>query len=98
MRLKNIPALLLTLQLTLAPLAPTAHAEIMNDAAGNSRDSGGTAADGETTEKKGLRFRLSEGAEQTEARAPQATVAAATKLSDSETARVLERLPPLKTE
>src|SRR2546423_1055237 len=99
MRLKNIPALLLTLQLTLGtlvPLAPTAHAKGMNDAAGNSGDAVGAAAVGETNEKKGLRFRLSEGAEQTEARAPQPAAAPATKLSDSETARVLERLPPLK--
>ena len=101
MRLKNIPALLLTLQLTLVPLvplAPAAHAKGMNDAAGNSRDAVGAAAVGETNEKKGLRFRLSEGAEQTEARAPQASVAQAVKLSESETARVLERLPPLKKE
>src|SRR5256885_115924 len=99
MRLKNIPALLLTLQLTLVPLvplAPAAHAKGMNDAAGNRRGAVGAAAVGETKEKRGRRFRRSGGAEQTEARAPHPAVAPATKLSDSETARVLERLPPLK--
>jgi uncharacterized protein YfaS (alpha-2-macroglobulin family) len=48
-------------------------------------------------EPKGLRFRLSEGTEQTD-RTASAPVAAATRLSESETENVLKRLPPIKAE
>ncbi|MCA1619216.1 MAG: hypothetical protein LC795_07875 [Acidobacteria bacterium] len=94
MRLKNIPALILSLQFILAPLAPSgarANTNAMNETVAAE-----TAEDGGTTVKKGLRFRLSEGAEQAEAAGPRAPAAQATKLSEAETARVLARLPELK--
>src|SRR5947209_11873490 len=100
MRLKNIPALILILQLTLgsfAQFAPKIYATSMNNTAEKTDAADAGDAPGETT-PKGLRFRLSEGAEQSERPAPQPVVAAATKLSESETARVLQRLPPLKEE
>ncbi|MBC7909414.1 MAG: hypothetical protein H7Y30_02875, partial [Pyrinomonadaceae bacterium] len=46
-------------------------------------------------ENKGLRFRLSQGAEQSES-AVVSSVAPASPLSDSETQNVLKRLPPIK--
>jgi uncharacterized protein YfaS (alpha-2-macroglobulin family) len=100
MRLKNIPALILILQFTLGsftPFAPKTYGTNMNDTAEENNGGADSAAPDEKT-PKGLRFRLSEGAEQSEARAPQPVVAPATKLSESETARVLQRLPPLKEE
>ena len=48
-------------------------------------------------ENKGLRFRLSQGAEQSES-ATASNVATASPLSDSETQNVLKRLPPIKAE
>src|SRR5579885_30146 len=99
MRLRKIPALLLTFQFilgSLAPLTTAAHAE--GSDMKNSNDAEVSAADDQPDEKKGLRFRLSEGVEQSAKPAPQPTVAPAEKLSDSETARVLARLPPLKAE
>ena len=98
MRLKNVPALILILQLILGPFTPFAqktYATNMNDTAeGNNGDADSVAPDEETP--KGLRFHLSEGAEQAERPAPRPAVAPATKLSEGETARVLQRLPPLK--
>jgi uncharacterized protein YfaS (alpha-2-macroglobulin family) len=100
MRLKNIPALIVILQLTfgyIAPFSTKTYATKMNDTADRADDDGAGDAPDENT-PKGLRFRLSEGAEQTERPAAQPTVAPAEKLSDAETARVLARLPPLKEE
>jgi uncharacterized protein YfaS (alpha-2-macroglobulin family) len=100
MRLKNIAALILTLQITLGsftPLVKRSYAMGTNDGAVNGGAAEEATADADTSEKKGLRFRLSEGVEQSE-RPTQPAVAPATKLSDAETARVLSRLPPLKTE
>jgi alpha-2-macroglobulin len=97
MRLKNIPALFIILQLTLgsiAPFSPKTYATDMRDNA--DRADGAGDAPGQTT-PKGLRFHLSEGAEQSE-KAARPAVAPATRLSESETARVLARLPPLKEE
>ena len=48
-------------------------------------------------EEKGLRFRLSQGVDQPEAR-PTSNLAPAVPLSEDETANVLKRLPPIKTE
>ncbi|HEX8116120.1 MAG TPA: hypothetical protein VF521_02495, partial [Pyrinomonadaceae bacterium] len=99
MRLKNIPAFILLFQLLLNPFAPLAARadedamrETSLDAYEPGRESGGAA------EKRGLRFRLSEGveaAERPEARPP---AAKAERLSDSEAARVLARLPEIKTD
>jgi alpha-2-macroglobulin len=100
MKRRKVLALLLLFQLTLgtfAPPAPRVYAATMNDN-GESINSDTDAADDETQAHKGLRFRLSEGAEVSEKAAPLGVVAQATKLSESETARVLQRLPPLKTE
>ncbi|HEY0077686.1 MAG TPA: alpha-2-macroglobulin family protein [Pyrinomonadaceae bacterium] len=49
-------------------------------------------------ERRGLQFRLSEGAEQAEAASQANRVVAATRLSESATEAVLRRLPPLKVE
>ncbi|HYH86968.1 MAG TPA: Ig-like domain-containing protein, partial [Pyrinomonadaceae bacterium] len=100
MKRQKALALILLFQIvfsSIAPLAPRAYAGNMNADAGNIYEAE-PAADDETATRKGLRFRLSEGAEQAEKAGPQATVAQATKLSESETARVLERLPPMKVE
>ncbi|HYY95428.1 MAG TPA: alpha-2-macroglobulin family protein [Pyrinomonadaceae bacterium] len=94
MRLKNIPALILILQLILGsftPFSPRTYASDMNDTADRADDAPDAPA------PKGLRFRLSEGAEQSEKAVPR-PVAPATRLSEGETARVLQRLPPLKEE
>src|SRR2546421_11488090 len=93
MRLKKIFALILILQLTLGsftPLSPKTYAVPMNDNAENIDDADPSAADDETPARKGLRFRLSEGAETSEKPAPLGVVAQASKLSESETARVLQ--------
>jgi uncharacterized protein YfaS (alpha-2-macroglobulin family) len=98
MLLKKIAALALVFQFALGPLAAGAHATTMNDKDSGTTDAAETSAADDPTKPTGLRFHLSEGVEQSEKPAPQPTVAPATKLSESETARVLERLPPLKTE
>ncbi|MDT5293300.1 MAG: alpha-2-macroglobulin, partial [Acidobacteriota bacterium] len=112
MRLKNISALVLLLQLILGPfshLAARPSANGMNNTDGNLYEAedetgaGGGAVESATenesaTEKKGLRFRLSEGAEQAERTEPRAAAAPAVKLSEAETARVLQRLPEMKAE
>ncbi len=98
MRLKNIPALILLLQLILSPFAPLAaraNANAMNETGADTYD---PAEEAGAAEKKGLRFRLSEGAEPDERQAPRAPAAQATKLSEAETARVLARMPELKTD
>jgi alpha-2-macroglobulin len=96
MRLKKIPALILLLQIILSPFAPLAARA--NDNA--MKETGGeTVEPAEETgaaEKRGLRFRLSEGAEAEERRAPRPAAAQAAKLSEAETARVLARLPEMK--
>lgn len=99
MRLKNIPAFILLLQLIVSPLAPlavraetNAMTESSVDAYEPGQDAGGAA------EKKGLRFRLSEGTEEAERAAPRPPSAKAEKLSEAESARVLARLPGLKSE
>ncbi len=96
MRLKNIPALILLLQIIVSPFAPLgarANANAMNE---GGREASEAAQEAGAVEKKGLRFRLSEGAEQSEAAGPRAPAAPAVKLSEAETARVLARLPELK--
>jgi alpha-2-macroglobulin len=106
MRLKNVPALVLILQLAVgsfAGITPRAYSAAMNE---DSNAAGATAQDDTDDEdaqegksaRKGLSFRLSEGAEQPESAAPRPPVAPASKLSEEETERVLRRLPPLKTD
>lgn len=94
MRLKNIIALFLVLQLTISPFiqpAQRVYAKGMNEDAAQDDGDGAQA-------RKGLSFRLSEGAEEAGPAAPRPEPARAEKLSDSETARVLQRMPPLKTD
>ncbi|MET0624258.1 MAG: alpha-2-macroglobulin family protein [Pyrinomonadaceae bacterium] len=96
MRLKNIPALILLFQIILSPLAPLgarANSNAMSESDGDVYEA---AEEAGAVERKGLRFRLSEGAEQAEAAGPRAPAAPAVKLSQAETARVLARLPELK--
>src|SRR4051812_23046637 len=100
MRLKKTFALFLILQLTVGPFTQPrrAYAKGMNEEARTADASAQEDDDDarDTTARKGLVFRLSEGAEESGAAAPRPTQAPAEKLSDSETARVLQRLPPLK--
>src|SRR5215207_9572384 len=98
MRLKNILAFILLLQLLLnpfTPLAARAGADAMSE---TSVDAYEPAQDAGAAERKGLRFRLSEGAEAPERAAPRPPAAKAEKLSEAESARVLARLPGLKAE
>jgi uncharacterized protein YfaS (alpha-2-macroglobulin family) len=98
MRLKNIPSLFLILQLTFAPFVQPArkvYAKGMNE---DATTSDATAEGDEAKAREGLSFRLSEGAEESGTAAPRATPAPAERLSDAETERVLQRLPPLKTD
>jgi uncharacterized protein YfaS (alpha-2-macroglobulin family) len=100
-QLKSFVSLLLVQLLLTSPLA-SAHARSFpallisasEDSAAVPSESGSSASE-ETV--KGLRFRLSEGAEASE-QPPEARVAAATRLSDSEVQNVLKRLPPVKAE
>ncbi|HVF44015.1 MAG TPA: DUF6049 family protein [Pyrinomonadaceae bacterium] len=100
MRLKKITILFLILQLLVSPFtqpARRAYAKGMNE---DSTAAGGPAQDddGGAQARKGLSFRLSEGAEESGAAAPRPSPARAEKLSDAETARVLQRMPPLKAD
>ncbi|HEU4595790.1 MAG TPA: alpha-2-macroglobulin family protein, partial [Pyrinomonadaceae bacterium] len=99
-RLKNAARWLLIFQLTFGTLSPrntmthAAEPEEIGEAAS-------VAAQGAGDEREGLRFRLSEGAEESEASRPSAAasnVAPAEKLSEAETLKVLQRLPPIKVE
>src|SRR5215213_4009140 len=86
MRLKNIPTLILLLQITLSPFAPLAaraNANAMKETGGETVE---PAEETGAAEKRGLRFRLSEGAE-AEERGPRPAAAQAAKLSEAETAR-----------
>src|SRR2546428_2907472 len=62
------------------------------------RDKNGVAKtdDNPKDEQKGLRFRLSQGVDQPESR-PASNLAPATPLSESDTANLIKRLPPIKT-
>ena len=100
MRLKKFTVLFLTLQLLISPFtqpARSAYAKGMNEDATASGDAAQGTDDGAQA-RKGLSFRLSEGAEEPGTAAPRPTPARAEKLSDEETARVLQRMPPLKTD
>ncbi|MBV8858151.1 MAG: hypothetical protein JOZ02_14565 [Acidobacteria bacterium] len=93
MRLKNAPAFILLFQLLLSPFAPlAARAET------NAMNETSVDAAEESAETKGLSFRLSEGAEQAERPEARPPAAKAEKLSEAEAARVLARLPELKSE
>ncbi|HYY99535.1 MAG TPA: Ig-like domain-containing protein, partial [Pyrinomonadaceae bacterium] len=63
----------------------------------DSTTTGATAEGGDSQTREGLSFRLSEGAEESGKAEPRPSPAPAEKLSDAETARVLARLPELKT-
>jgi hypothetical protein len=96
-RTKRIVALSLTLQLLLgsfAPLVPRPRAGEIVEEAGEAEPQ----PQDEAGRPRGLSFRLSEGAEQPERRPDGGRVAPAEKLSDEAAARILQRLPPLKTE
>ncbi|HEY0173740.1 MAG TPA: alpha-2-macroglobulin family protein [Pyrinomonadaceae bacterium] len=96
MRLKNIPALILLFQIILSPFAPLGARANSNAVNESSPGTSEAAEEAGAVEKKGLRFRLSEGAEPSEAAGPRAPSAPAVKLSEAETARVLARLPEFK--
>lgn len=99
MRLKNIPAFILLFQMLLNPFAPlAARAETSAMSETNARADGPAEESGGAAEKKGLRFRLSEGAEAAERPEARPPAAKAEKLSEAESARVLARLPELKAE
>ncbi|MBA3242526.1 MAG: Ig-like domain-containing protein, partial [Acidobacteria bacterium] len=93
------------LQLALGALAPHAwkvSATPMNDEDTTLADVGGEAVppQDDASKPEGLRFRLSEGTEES-GRGPAAAAsnaAPATKLSEAETSKVLQRLPPLKAQ
>jgi uncharacterized protein YfaS (alpha-2-macroglobulin family) len=94
-RLKNAARWLLILQMTFGSLPPQTRAAAPNEEA----DAPAPVAQGEGGgEPQGLRFRLSEGAEESGRQSPAATPSAARaeKISEAEAARVLQRLPPLK--
>ncbi|MDQ3805058.1 MAG: hypothetical protein M3416_14670, partial [Acidobacteriota bacterium] len=97
-RLRKAAAWLLILQLAagaFATPAPAAHPNAMNEHEVTQDDEDEVAAQGGP---EGLRFRLSEGAEASEPAGPRPTPAPAERLSEGETAKVLQRLPPLKAE
>ncbi|MBA3714762.1 MAG: Ig-like domain-containing protein, partial [Pyrinomonadaceae bacterium] len=99
-RLRNTASLLLIFQLSigfLSSLAPRAYATDVSQRRRPSR-AVSVQADDEQGEPRGLRFRLSEGAEQAARPTGNPTPVNATKLSESEVQSVLARLPPLKTE
>ncbi|MBD0372577.1 MAG: Ig-like domain-containing protein [Pyrinomonadaceae bacterium] len=87
MRLKSLLSCLLLLSILAGPLAPLR----IVIASPNADDTTGSQ------KPKGLRFRLSEGAEQAERPAALPTPATV-KLSDSEVQSILKRLPPVKAE
>ncbi|MFL6332226.1 MAG: DUF6049 family protein [Pyrinomonadaceae bacterium] len=98
MRLKNIPAFILLFQLLLNPFAPLAARADTNAMRETSVDASEPAEEAGAAEKKGLRFRLSEGAEAGEKPEARPPAPKAEKLSEAEAARVLARLPALKSE
>src|ERR1051325_8196605 len=99
MHLKSTVSLLLIYLFLVGPLsqpfARTLPAPHTVTADSNAR--GGGPMEDTGREPKGLRFRLSEGTEQTD-RTAGARLAAATRLSESEPENVLKRLPPIKAE
>ena len=99
MKLQKTLVLLLLFQLLLNPFAPLA-ARAGTDAMSETNASTYEPAQGTAgaAEKRGLRFRLSEGAEAAERPAARPAAAKAEKLSEAETARVLARLPGLKSD
>ncbi|HEX6626212.1 MAG TPA: hypothetical protein VF064_21020, partial [Pyrinomonadaceae bacterium] len=79
----------------LSPFAPMA---ARANAAGEAGGAYEPAAQTGAAESRGLKFRLSEGVEPSERPGPRVPAAQATKLSEAETARVLARLPEIKTD
>jgi hypothetical protein len=96
MRLKHTPALILLFQLLLNPLAPLAARANEGAMSETSVEAYEPGQEPGAAERKGLRFRLSEGAEAAERPAARPPAAKAEKLSDAESARVLARLPGFK--
>lgn len=99
MRLKVTVSLLLVLQLLLGAIAPASTRQFSfsdDETVDRSASTGERALDDDKI-MKGLRFRLSEGSEQS-GRQPPAAPAKALSLSESELQQVLKRLPVIKTE
>ncbi len=100
--LRSAIAWLLVIQLTLSALMPPGvkvHARELGESVEEINEMSQTGVTGDGTTPQGLRFRLSEGVEESEQRpAATSSPAPATKLSEGEVARVLQRLPPLKVE
>jgi alpha-2-macroglobulin len=94
-RLKNAARWLLILQMTFGSLPPQTRA-----AAPTEPDAPAAQRAGDGGEPQGLRFRLSEGADESGQQRPAAApnAARAEKISEAEAAKVLQRLPPLKTQ
>ncbi len=88
-RLKTITCLLLAFSIYLGTVAYPQKVRIAGAPA--------TGDDSMNNEKKGLQFRLSEGAEQS-APAPTSNVAQAAPLGEGDVQNVLKRLPPVKAE
>jgi hypothetical protein len=88
-RLKNITALFLTLQILFGPFTQPARRVYANGMSEDARTIDAASADEEGAQdaraRKGLSFRLSEGAEEPEASAPRSTPARAEKLSEADT-------------
>jgi uncharacterized protein YfaS (alpha-2-macroglobulin family) len=85
---KRTISLLLVLELLFGALSPVST---------RPRSSSTSETDDEKQMKKGLQFRLSEGSEQAVAQRP-VTPAKAVSLSESDVQKVLNRLPPIKSE
>jgi uncharacterized protein YfaS (alpha-2-macroglobulin family) len=102
MRLKKTFALFLILQLMVGPFTQPARRVYAKGMSEDARTIDAASEDEEGAQdaqaRKGLSFRLSEGAEESGASVPRPTPARAEKLSETDTARVLQRLPPLKTD
>jgi hypothetical protein len=98
-RLKTAAALLLVFQLAFGTASPAISNARGADTAGT--DAAVAQTPVTTPTPQGLRFRLSEGTDESGAARPGASPAAtpdAVKLSDAETRQIYERLPPLKTD
>lgn len=91
MRLKTFTCLLLIFAIYLCAVVPR-QSFLLAEVSGRQTD-GNSMKD----EKRGLQFRLSEGAEQSE-RPATGNVAGASPLTESEAENVLRRLPPIKAE
>ena len=101
-RLRKIAALLPVLHLSLGVFVPLVVRSDAIDSGMATEESnagrGNPTAEESGAERRGLRFRLSEGADAAERPAVSATPVAATKLTEDEAQTILARLPELKTQ